>query len=115
MLFATRARVKVTRLKFRITTTQSGHVRPATQIIRSEDVAGFESWYQSSVICFGRHVERLAFHFINFALPLAECPCSTSRASSNRWMLPDLNRGTDHLVIRFDGHVERIAFYFIAA
>jgi len=30
-------------------------------------------------------------------------------------MLPNLNRGTDHLVIRFDGHVERIAFYFIAA
>jgi hypothetical protein len=39
----------------------------------------------------------------------------SSRASSNRWMLPNLNYGTDHLVIRFDGHVERIAFYFIAA
>jgi hypothetical protein len=30
-------------------------------------------------------------------------------------MLPNLNHGTDHLVIRFDGHVERNAFYFIAA
>jgi hypothetical protein len=67
------------------------------------------------VIRFGRHVERIALYFINFASPLAECPCSTSRASSNRWMLPNLNRGTDHLVIRFDGHVERIAFCFIAA
>jgi len=54
-------------------------------------------------------------YFINFASPLAECPCSTGRASSNRWMLPNLNYGTDHLVIRFDGHGERIAFYFIAA
>jgi hypothetical protein len=67
------------------------------------------------VIRFGRHVERIALYFINFASPRAECSCSTSRASSNRWMLPSLNRGTDRLVIRFDGHVERIAFYFIAA
>jgi len=50
-------------LKFRITTNESGHVRPATQIIRSEDVAGFESWYQSSVTRFDRHVERIAFHY----------------------------------------------------
>jgi len=28
-------------------------------------------------------------------------------------MLPNLNRGTDPLVIRFDLDVERIAFYFI--
>jgi hypothetical protein len=30
-------------------------------------------------------------------------------------MLPNLNRGSDHRVIRFDRHVERIAFYFVAA
>jgi len=33
------------------------------------------------------------------------------RASSNRWMSPDLNRGTDRPVTRFDRHVERISFH----
>jgi hypothetical protein len=61
------------------------------------------------VIRFGRHVESISFHFINSASPLAECPCSTSRASSNRWMLPNLNRATHHFAIRVDGHVERIS------
>ena len=37
------------------------------------------------------------------------------RKSSNRRMLPNLNRGTDRLVVRFNRHVERIAFYFITA
>jgi hypothetical protein len=99
MLFATGARVKVARYNF---------ASPLTRVVMFDQPR--KSSDRRMLLDFNRGTNRLlsalavilnAFHFVNFALPLAECPCSTSCASSNRRMLPNLNRGTDHLLSAF--------------